>query len=81
MYLSFLTEIGGVQTFIVKEIHQQQEMGKQQEGKEKRIKDNNATSSKSKMFSQNIEKYIKKNGSVYCSLIMQETDLDSQSFA
>ena len=32
-------------------------------------------------FSQNVEQFVKKNGSVYCSLIMQETDLNSQSFA
>ena len=67
--------------------HKQQQ--KSQEQKEKLVNDNrmrksnNDTgySSISKSFSQNVERYVKKNGSVYCSLIMQETDLNSQSFA
>ena len=67
--------------------HKQQQ--KSQEQKEKLVNDNrmrksnNDTgySSISKSFSQNVERYVKKNGSVYCSLIMQETDLNTQSFA
>ena len=60
-----------------------QEQRIKQENNGKKIKDSssNSSSSLSKTFTQNVEKYIKKNGSVYCSLIMQETDLDSQSFA
>ena len=68
--------------------HQQQQQKSQeqkwkQENNGKKIKESSSNNSPSlsKTFTQNIEKYIKKNGSVYCSLIMQETDLNSQSFA
>ena len=60
---------------------QQHQKGKQDCNDQKKIKDGNSSSLISKTFSQNIDKYIKKNGSVYCSLIMQENDLNSQSFA
>ena len=60
---------------------QQHQKGKQDSNDGKKIKDGNRSSLISKTFSQNIDKYIKKNGSVYCSLIMQENDLNSQSFA
>ena len=60
---------------------QQHQKGKQDGNDGKKIKDGNSSSLISKTFSQNIDKYIKKNGSVYCSLIMQENDLNSQSFA
>ena len=67
--------------------HKQQQ--KTQEQKDKLVRNNRerecnndtGNSSISKSFSQNVERYIKKNGSVYCSLIMQETDLNTQSFA
>merc|ERR1712088_1077072 len=60
---------------------QQNQKGKQVGNDGKKTKDGNSSSLISKTFSQNIDKYIKKNGSVYCSLIMQENDLNSQSFA